>query len=115
MSWYLDVLKQYAVFDGRARRQEYWMFVLINALVAGVTMGVDIAVGLNGILYALYCLAVIIPSFAVMVRRLHDIGKSGAWFFIAFIPIIGSILLLVYMVTDSTPGDNQFGPNPKGI
>jgi uncharacterized membrane protein YhaH (DUF805 family) len=59
-------------------------------------------------------LAVLVPSLAVMIRRLHDIGKSGWWFFISFIPLIGSIWLLVLLVTDSQPGENQYGPNPKG-
>ncbi len=113
MNWYLDVLKQYAVFEGRARRKEYWMFFLFNVIFAGAAMAIGMAIGLGSIPYIIYLLAVLLPSFALFVRRMHDIGKSGWWVFISLIPIIGSILLLVYMVTDSEAGENQYGPNPK--
>jgi uncharacterized membrane protein YhaH (DUF805 family) len=120
MNWYLTVLKKYAVFSGRARRKEYWMFVLFNMIFAAVAALLDNLLGMAienvgyGLLYILYMLAVLVPSLAVMIRRLHDIGKSGWWFFISFIPLIGSIWLLVLLVTDSQPGENQYGPNPKG-
>ena len=117
--WYLEVLKKYAVFTGRARRQEYWFFVLFNFIVAIVAMILDNLLGLAmkevgyGPIYMLYTLAVLLPSLAVAIRRLHDIGKSGWFFFIVFIPIAGPVWLLVLMCTDSTPGANQYGPNPK--
>jgi uncharacterized membrane protein YhaH (DUF805 family) len=119
MSWYLTVLKKYAVFSGRARRKEYWMFALFNAIFAIVAVILDNVLGTAshdtgyGIIYGLYILAVLLPTFAVLVRRLHDIGKSGWWFFISLIPLIGSIWLLVLLVTDSQLGENQYGPNPK--
>jgi len=119
MNWYLQVLKKYAEFSGRARRTEYWMFALFNLIfflaavvidnIAGTTIG-----GLPyGLFYFLYALAVLIPGLAVAVRRLHDVGKSGWMILIAIIPIIGAIWLLVLMVTDSNPGENQYGLNPK--
>ena len=121
MNWYLKVLKQYAVFSGRARRKEYWMFVLFNTIFAIVAMILDNILGIApeligaGPLYGLYILVMIIPSLAVAVRRLHDIGKSGWMFLIAFIPLIGGIWLFVLLVTDSKPGDNQYGQNPKEV
>lgn len=120
MNWYLKVLQNYAVFSGRARRKEYWMFVLFNLIFAIVAMLLDNVLGItfgNGIfygpIYLVYGLAILVPSLAVLVRRLHDIDKSGAWIFIGLIPLIGSIWLLVLTVMDSTPGENQYGPNPK--
>lgn len=121
MNWYLKVLKQYADFSGRARRKEYWMFALFNMIFAVVAMILDnifdLTVGelLYGVFYFLYGLAVLIPGLAVTVRRLHDVGKSGWMILIALIPLIGIIWLLVLMVTDSNPGENQYGENPKEI
>ena len=119
MNWYLKVLKQYADFSGRARRKEYWMFVLFNMIFAIVVMILDNVLGIAmegigyGPLYGLYALAMLIPGLAVAVRRLHDVGKSGWMILIALIPLIGSIWLLVLMVTDSNAGENQYGQNPK--
>ena len=118
MNWYFEVLKKYAVFSGRARRKEYWMFVLFNIIIAFVLGFIDGAAGLVGEsglgpLGGLYCVAVLIPGIAVSVRRLHDTNRSGWWLLIAFVPLIGAIVLLVFMVQDSQQGDNQYGPNPK--
>ena len=114
MNWYLGCWKKYAEFSGRARRQEYWMFFLFNFL-AGVALGiVDVVLG-TGALSGLYNLAIIIPSLAVGARRLHDTDRSGWWQLIALIPLIGAIILLVFFCLDSKPGENRFGPNPKGI
>jgi uncharacterized membrane protein YhaH (DUF805 family) len=119
MNWYLKVLKQYADFSGRARRKEYWMFVLFNMIFAIVAMILDNVLGIAiegigyGPLYGLYILAMLIPGLAVAVRRLHDVGKSGWMFFIVLIPLIGAIWLLVLMVTDSQQGTNKWGQNPK--
>ncbi|MGI6409840.1 MAG: DUF805 domain-containing protein [Bacteroidales bacterium] len=121
MNWYLKVLKQYADFSGRARRKEYWMFVLFNMIFAIVAMILDNVLGIAmegigyGPLYGLYVLAMLIPGLAVVVRRLHDVGKSGWMILIALIPLIGTIWLLVLMVTDSNPGENQYGQNPKEV
>jgi uncharacterized membrane protein YhaH (DUF805 family) len=119
VSWYLEVLKKYAVFDGRARRKEYWMFVLINFVITVVLILIDILIGTFspqtgvGLLQGLYALAVLIPFITVTVRRLHDTGRSGWSMLIGLIPIIGGIVLLIFMVQDSQPGANQYGPNPK--
>jgi uncharacterized membrane protein YhaH (DUF805 family) len=121
MNWYLLVLKKYADFNGRARRKEYWMFVLFNIIFAVAAMIVDNLLGLTfgaigyGVVYLLYAFATLIPGLAVSVRRLHDIGKSGWMILIALIPIIGAIWLIVLMVTDGEPGANQYGPNPKQV
>jgi uncharacterized membrane protein YhaH (DUF805 family) len=120
MNWYLEVLKKYAEFSGRARRKEYWMFTLFNSIFLIVAIILDNMLGTAiedvgyGLIYFLYALAVLVPGLAVSVRRLHDVGKSGWMILISLIPIIGAIWLLVLMVTDSNPGENEYGPNPKG-
>lgn len=119
MKWYLKVLNQYADFKGRARRKEYWMFSLFNLILAIVVMTLDTIFGITieglgyGPLYGLYVLATLIPGLAVSVRRLHDIGKSGWMLLIVFIPLIGIIWLIVLAATDGTPGENNYGGNPK--
>jgi uncharacterized membrane protein YhaH (DUF805 family) len=113
MEWYLKVLKNYVGFQGRASRKEYWMFVLFNVIVAIVLAIVDSLANLHSLLGGLYSLAILLPSLAVGVRRLHDTGRSGWWLFISLIPLIGSIILLVFMCLDSQENDNQYGPNPK--
>jgi uncharacterized membrane protein YhaH (DUF805 family) len=121
MNWYLNALKQYAVFKGRARRKEYWFFILFNLIASAVltvidfmTGNLDLALGM-GPLSGLYSLAVLIPSLAVTVRRLHDTDHSGWWLLIGVIPLAGAIVLLIFMLQDSKPGDNQYGANPKGV
>ena len=119
MNWYIKVLKKYAVFSGRARRKEYWMFVLFNFIFSLVASLLDLAIfGLVlttgvGPLYIVYIVAVFVPGLAVAVRRLHDVGKSGWYLFIILIPIAGPIWFLVLACTDSQAGDNKYGPNPK--
>ena len=120
MDWYLAVLKNYATFSGRARRKEYWMFALFNFLFAIAAMVVDNILGISfvtgyGPVYLLYVLAMLIPGLAVAVRRLHDVGKSGWFMFIALIPIIGGIWLLILMCTEGVAGANQYGENPKEV
>ena len=107
MNYYVNALKNYATFSGRARRKEYWMFFLFNLIFSA-------AAGMLG-LTALYSLATFIPRIAVAVRRLHDIGKTGWWYFIVLIPVIGGIWYLILMCTDSKYGTNTYGENPKGI
>jgi uncharacterized membrane protein YhaH (DUF805 family) len=120
MSWYLQVLKKYAVFSGRARRKEFWMFVLFNVIFGIVASIIDRIIGSSigdmgyGVIGLLYSLAVLIPGLAVTVRRLHDTGKSGGWIFICLIPIVGWIWELVLLCQDSKPEVNKYGPNPKG-
>jgi uncharacterized membrane protein YhaH (DUF805 family) len=121
MNWYLAALKKYAVFSGRARRKEYWLFALVNLIVSCVLTGIDFAAGtMNttyyvGLFEGIYSLAVIIPGIAVSVRRLHDTGRSGWWLLIAAFPCLGGLVLFYFLVLDGTPGDNRFGPNPKAM
>jgi uncharacterized membrane protein YhaH (DUF805 family) len=121
MNWYLKVLKNYAVFNGRAQRSEYWFFALFNILANIGLFLIDGVLGtLNpetgfGLLGGIYMLAIIIPGIAVTIRRLHDTNRSGWWSLIVFIPVIGVIALLVFMILDSTPGDNEYGSNPKNL
>ncbi len=112
MNWYLDALKQYATFTGRARRQAYWMFFLFTVIISIVLGLVDRAIGMN-LLGMIYGLATLIPGIAVGVRRLHDTDRSGWWILVGLIPFIGWLILLYFMVQDGTPGDNQYGSNPK--
>ncbi|MGQ4660495.1 DUF805 domain-containing protein [Lysobacter sp. F6437] len=118
MDWYLKVLKNYVGFEGRARRKEYWMFALFNLIVSIVLAVIDGIGGFMtesgiGMLGLLYTLAVLLPSIAVGVRRLHDIDKSGWWLLLIFIPLIGAIVLLVFAVMEGTRGSNRFGEDPK--
>lgn len=119
MEWYLKVLKQFADFEGRARRKEYWMFALFNFIIFMVLAFIDGLLGLFdfaagiGILTGIYSLFIIIPSIAVTVRRLHDTGKTGWTILVSLIPIIGFIWLLVLMVTEGDRGINRYGSNPK--
>jgi uncharacterized membrane protein YhaH (DUF805 family) len=113
VNWYLAVLKNYAGFSGRARRTEYWMFFLFNVIITIVLNVIGAAIQQVSILGAIYGLAVLIPGLAVGVRRLHDTGRSGWWLLIGLVPLIGAIVLIVFMATDGEPGDNAYGPNPK--
>jgi uncharacterized membrane protein YhaH (DUF805 family) len=119
MQWYIGVLKKYAVFSGRARRTEFWMFTLFNILAA-IVLGILDAV-LNtpqvysiGLLGLLYAVAVLLPGIAVTVRRLHDTNRSGLWILIALVPFVGGIVLFVFCILGGTPGPNQHGADPKG-
>ena len=118
MDWYLAVLKKYATFTGRARRKEYWYFVLFSLIISVVLAVLDVMLGTHygrtgGLLGNIYGLAVLLPSLAVSARRLHDTDRSGWWLLIVLIPLIGAIVLLVFMCQDSKPGTNPYGPNPK--
>ena len=119
MNWYLKCLKQYADFAGRARRKEYWMFLLFNFIISfvfgfidGLCGWVSQDIGL-GILGGIYSLFMFVPHLAVSIRRLHDIGKSGWNILFGFIPIVGSIMLLVWFCTEGEQGMNDWGPDPK--
>jgi uncharacterized membrane protein YhaH (DUF805 family) len=120
MNWYLKCLDQYSDFSGRARRKEYWMFVLFYYIFAIAATIIDKVLGLvvweelgSGIFYIVYQLGLFLPGLSVAVRRLHDIDKSGWWLFIALIPIIGLIWLLVLLATDGDEGENQYDDDPK--
>ncbi|MDO3693743.1 DUF805 domain-containing protein [Wenyingzhuangia sp. chi5] len=105
MNWYLKVLKQYADFNGRARRKEYWMFILFNAIASYTLMFIGLQINFI-FLSSIYSLAVMVPSIAVGVRRMHDVGKSG-WYIL--IPIYNLILLC----TNGEEGPNEYGSDPK--
>jgi uncharacterized membrane protein YhaH (DUF805 family) len=129
MNYYLNALRNYAIFSGRARRSEYWYFVLFNAIFSWLAIALDHFLGTSfiintingpidfyyGYCYLIYALVVFLPSFAVLVRRLHDVGKSGWFCLIGLIPLVGAIWLLVLLFTDSMEGPNKYGLNPKGI
>ena len=115
---------RFADFKGRSRRSEYWyvqlFLVVTNLAVAGIDLAlmdgdVDrfIANGGGGIVGLIWIFATIVPALAVLVRRLHDTGKTGGWALVGFIPLVGSIVLLVFTVTDSSPGENKYGTSPK--
>lgn len=120
LDWVFLPLKRYADFSGRSRRKEYWLFVLgvfVAALILSVIEGI---LGLSGVVGGVYgplttilLLGVLIPGIAVQVRRFHDQDKSGWFVLLAFIPIIGSIAVLVFMCLEGTKGPNRFGPDPK--
>jgi uncharacterized membrane protein YhaH (DUF805 family) len=118
MNWYLMPFKRYADFSGRSQRAEYWYFTLGNFIVGFILGLIDGMMGAAsqggvGLLTMIYFLGILIPSLAVSVRRLHDIGRTGWWIFVAIIPILGPLLLLYFYVLDSEPGANAYGPNPK--
>ena len=120
MNWFLAALKKYATFSGRAQRAEYWYFILFYllffiglAIIDGVTGNFSAEAGI-GLLSGLYSLGILIPSLAVGARRLHDTGRSGWWLLIGIVPLIGAIVLIIFFVQDSAPGENSYGPNPKG-
>jgi uncharacterized membrane protein YhaH (DUF805 family) len=129
VEWMLMPLKRYADFSGRSRRKEYWMFLLLIALVYSALGLVLIMVGFSGgedgsvfggvggaiiILLMLFGLAIFIPSIAVVVRRFHDQDKSGWFYLLNFIPYVGPIIVLVFMCLEGTRGPNRFGEDPKG-
>ena len=122
MQWYIDVLKKYAVFSGRARRKEYWMFVLFNVIASIILSILDKILGLDfgsgstsssGWLSTIYSLAVLLPTIGVAIRRMHDTGRSGWWILINLIPCIGWIWFIVLAAQEGNAGDNQYGPDPK--
>lgn len=120
MKWYLKAISQYADFSGRARRSEYWFFVLFNMIFALIAAFIDAIIGTSlgagtGIIYLIYLLFSFIPGLSVAVRRLHDAGKSGWMYLIILIPIIGPIWLLVLLFSDSQVGENKWGANPKEV
>ncbi|MBE6071761.1 MAG: DUF805 domain-containing protein [Clostridium butyricum] len=115
MNFYLESVKKYATFSGRARRKEYWMYVLFYIIFTVVASIVDLILGTSNIITGIYGLVFFVPTIAVVVRRLHDIGKSGWWLFVSFIPLIGGIWFFVLMCLSGQQGENKYGQNPKEL
>ena len=113
MEYFLSALKKYADFSGRARRKEYWMFILFYFIIYISLVIVDSLIG-TMFLALIFALAMLVPSISIAARRLHDTGRSGWWQLISLIPLIGAIVLIVFLVQDSHE-ENQYGPNPKLI
>lgn len=117
MNYYSICLSKFADFSGRARRREYWTFVLVNCLIALLLLILGLAFGedspASNIMVTIFYLIMLVPNLSVSVRRLHDIGKSGWYMFLSLIPLIGGLILLIWSLMDSEPGENQYGKNPK--
>ena len=117
MSYYSICLSKFADFSGRARRREYWTFALVNCLIAMLLLILGLAFGedspASNIMVTIFYLIMLVPNLSVSVRRLHDIGKSGWYMFLSLIPLIGGLILLIWSLMDSEPGENQYGKNPK--
>jgi uncharacterized membrane protein YhaH (DUF805 family) len=121
MNWFLVALGKFATFSGRSRRKEYWYFTLVYLIAEVVLAVIDMATGLYsestgiGVLSGIFALAMLLPSLSVTVRRLHDTGRSAWWLLIGLIPLLGAIVLLVFMMLDGESGSNRFGENPKAV
>ena len=117
MEWFMMALRKYAEFTGRARRKEYWFFILFYILIAIGLSFIDKALGLGyestGLLSGLFGLAMFLPALAVGVRRMHDIGRSGWWVLISLVPFVGWLIYLWFTTRDGDAGPNAFGPDPK--
>jgi uncharacterized membrane protein YhaH (DUF805 family) len=119
MYWFIQALTKYAVFSGRARRKEFWYFALFNTIISIVLVLIDFESGnLDpetglGLLQGIYMLAILLPLISVSVRRLHDTGRSGWWFLVSFVPVVGHFVMLLFMVQKGQPDSNQYGLDPK--
>jgi uncharacterized membrane protein YhaH (DUF805 family) len=118
MTWYLEALMSYADFGGRASRRQFWGFLVVHLFVSFLLVFGDaiLTAGSNagyGVLSGLYWLATLVPALAVAVRRLHDIGRSGLWVLIGFVPVLGALVLLLMALLEGEPGANGYGPNPR--
>jgi uncharacterized membrane protein YhaH (DUF805 family) len=112
--FYIDVIREkYTLFEGRSSRKEYWFFTLFNCIIYSILFFIATAIEMT-VLWYIYLLFMLIPSISIGVRRMHDTGRSGFWFFINFIPF-GSIIYFVFTILDSQPGTNKYGSNPKEI
>jgi uncharacterized membrane protein YhaH (DUF805 family) len=118
MDWFVKAVQQFAVFRGRARRKEYWFFVLFYALISGFLAVIDSIIGRFdahsgvGLFSGLFALAMLLPAVAVSVRRLHDTNRSGWWLLVGVVPLLGSLVLLVFALSRGTPSANDYGPDP---
>ena len=102
--------QKYATFSGRARRSEFFYWGLATGIISAI---LGLIFGSDSIISSLFSLATLLPGLAVCWRRMHDIGKSGAWYFIILVPIVGIILWIVWVCRDSEPGSNFYGDCPK--
>lgn len=109
MQWYVDVLRKYAVFDGRASRPEYWYFTLVNVIISVVGEIIGRGVPVVALLFFLYSLAVLLPSIGVSIRRLHDTNRSGWWLLLSLILVVGWIILIVWYARAGDDGPNRYG------
>ena len=114
MNFYLDAWKKYANFGGRSRRKEFWIFALVNMVISWALAFITGSLGVVGtiVIYG-FSLAIFVPGIAVSIRRMHDIGKSGWWLCVNFVPVIGSLWFIMLAAKDSQEGDNQWGAYPK--
>ena len=110
--WYLDAWHNFGNFEGRSSRPAFWYFCLVNLIVVFMCLFVDVAVFDGPILTGLYALATVIPGWSLTVRRLHDAGRSGWWLLVEVVPVVGQLVLLLFLVSASQPGDNRYGPTP---
>ncbi|MER5932032.1 DUF805 domain-containing protein [Streptomyces sp. NPDC002054] len=115
MKIYIEVLRKYAVFNGRARRQEFWIFTLVSLLIMIPLMIIDFTLDTYPWLFALYSVATLLPNLGLTIRRLHDTGKSGWFVLLTMIPFVGFIIGIVFMATEGQPGSNEYGPSPKAV
>lgn len=121
MNWYITAIKKYATFSGRSRRKEYWYFFLFNLLISMLLSFVDALTGSfdpatgYGLFSSIYGLALLIPAIAVSVRRLHDTGRTGWWFLIVLVPLVGALVLLYFMASNGDSGTNKYGNDPKAL
>lgn len=119
MNWYFTVLKKYLVFSGRARRKEFWYFQLISLFFILLLTFIESAITAkvfdpeSAMAVKVYCVGMFLPAIGVTVRRLHDTGRSGWWSLIGIIPIVGLLVLAIFLLLDSQAGKNSYGPNPK--
>lgn len=119
MNWFLIAVEKYATFSGRSQRAEYWYYILFYLLLLVGLSYIDRLTGTYnelfgvGLLSGVCALGLMMPSLAVAIRRLHDTGRSGWWLLLGLIPLVGSLILLIFYVQDSQPGENAYGPNPK--
>lgn len=114
MEWYKKVISNYFNFNGRARRKEYWMFTLINFAIYFALFAIEFTITNSMLITSLYGLAMLIPSIAVAIRRMHDIGKSGLFLLIGIIPVIG-LIVIYFLAKEGDQGPNEYGDDPKGM
>lgn len=120
MDWYFKVLRNYIGFSGRARRKEFWMFILVNLVLTVVLTILDKMLGLRiakeeGLLATIYGLLIFLPYWAVQFRRLHDTDRSAWWLLLILIPIVGWLIILAFNCQNGTPGENKYGSDPKAM